>query len=123
MSVATQMLGYGQTETSLFQAGILESGSALTLPAFPIETAWQPLYETVVNQTGWVTRRTRSHASVVCREAFNASASAFTWWPVNDGQLISDYPYKVIAAGDYAKIPLLIGGERSPKSPLCTSGI
>lgn len=67
MSVSTQMLGYGQTETSLFQAGILESGSALTLPFFPIETAWQPLYETVVNQTGWVTRRTRSHASVVSR--------------------------------------------------------
>ncbi|GAA6022471.1 hypothetical protein JCM8202_000476 [Rhodotorula sphaerocarpa] len=89
MSVSTQMLGYGQTETSLFQAGILESGSALTLPFFPIETAWQPLYETVVNQTGWVTRRTRSHASV----------------------LISDYPYKVIAAGDYAKIPLLIGAN------------
>lgn len=114
MSVSNQILAYAETETSLFQAGILESGTSLTSTFPPISTAYQAHFETVVNQSGCASA---SNALTCLRglslEAFNSSASAFGWSPVIDGELISDYPSKVFAAGNYVKVPLLIGGARA----------
>lgn len=112
VSVSDHLLAYAERETSLFHAAILESGTSFTLTYPAINTAYQPLFEKVVNQTGC---GQASDALGCLRglslEAFNASASAFTWNPVIDGDLISDYPSTVLAAGDYVKVPLLIGGE------------
>ncbi|GAA5865148.1 hypothetical protein JCM3774_002148 [Rhodotorula dairenensis] len=112
MSVSNQILAYAATETSLFQAGILESGTSFTSTFPSIATAYQANFDGVVNQTGCG----GAGDALGCLrglslDAFNASASAFGWSPVIDGELISDYPSKVVAAGNYVKVPLLIGAN------------
>lgn len=112
MSVSDQILGYAEKETSLFHAGILESGTSFTATYPSIADAYQPKFNQVVNETGCGDAKD----ALACLRglslsAFNASASAFGWSPVIDGELISDYPSKVVAAGNYVKVPLLIGGQ------------
>lgn len=123
MSVSNHLLAYAEQETSLFHAAILESGTSLT-SAFPkIETAYQPLFDKVVNETG-CGQATEALACLrgLSLEAFNASASAFWWDLVIDGDLISTFPSSVLTTGDYVKVPLLIGGEFSrPSQARCAA--
>ncbi|GAA5984602.1 hypothetical protein JCM10908_003417 [Rhodotorula pacifica] len=110
-SVSNQIFAYAESETSLFQAGILESGTSFSTAYLPI-SVYQARYDAVVNQTGCSSAaNTLACLRALPLAAFNASASAFKWNPVVDGDLISDYPSKVVAAGNYAKVPLLIGAN------------
>lgn len=112
MSVSNQILAYAGRETSLFRAGILESGTSFTSTFPSIATAYQANFDTIANETGCGgAGNVLACLRGLSLDAFNASASAFGWNPVIDGELISDYPSKVVTAGDYVKVPLLIGGE------------
>lgn len=110
MSVSYQLLGYGLTSTNLFRGAILESGNPLTL-AITNNSRLETMFNDVVNSTGCA----GAESALTCLrglslDAFNTSASAYSWNPVVDGEIISAYPSDTLAKDAFVRVPMLIGG-------------
>ncbi|GAA6009730.1 hypothetical protein JCM10207_004171 [Rhodosporidiobolus poonsookiae] len=109
ISVAYQLMGYGLTETNLFHGGILESGSPHTIQLLPVETS-QKNYDELVDGLGCSDAKdTLACLRKVPLEKFNATASAWDWNPVVDGEIIPAYPSDQLKTDAFVKVPLLIG--------------
>ncbi|BGP03029.1 hypothetical protein NBRC10513v2_006754 [Rhodotorula toruloides] len=111
MSVSYQLLGYGLTSTNLFRGAILESGNPLTL-AMTNNSRLETMFNDVVNSTGCA----GAESALTCLrglslDAFNSSASAYSWNPVVDGEIISAYPSDTLAKDAFVRVPILIGAN------------
>ncbi|BGP42947.1 hypothetical protein JCM10449v2_006962 [Rhodotorula kratochvilovae] len=111
MSVGAQLLGYGLSSTPLFRGAILESGSPFT-SSFATPDTIQPRFDAVAKSAGCgdsddVLKCLRG----VSLGKFNASAAAYSWSPVIDGEIISAAPSEVAAKDGFVKVPLMLGAN------------
>ncbi|PYI00741.1 alpha/beta-hydrolase [Aspergillus sclerotiicarbonarius CBS 121057] len=114
-SVGLQLLAYGGRDDGLFRAAIAQSGSPMLM--WPSVTAdeWQPLYDKFVNATNC----TGSSDTLACLRSVDASTLSDVFSsdittlnrpnPVVDGDFIQDLGSKELNAGNFVKVPLLLG--------------
>jgi carboxylesterase type B len=107
------MFGYGLTETPLFRAAILESGSP---PMFPITntSSYQASFDAIVNGTGCASAADKLDClRGLSIEEFNATASAYKFEPVIDGSILPESVTAAFEKSAFVKVPMLIGSESS----------
>ena len=113
-SVAYHILGQGGTTgKSLFRGGIMESGAA-SWNALYIPGQAQPAFDAIVGNTSCA--NVSSNSVLDCLSSipfteFNSSAamSTATWQPNVDGDILQDYPTKLLAAGMVAPVTIMHG--------------
>jgi acetylcholinesterase len=111
ISVSLQLLAYGQTSTSLFRAGILQSGSAQTW-TYRTPADLQPQFDDAARASGCAD----APNVLACIRAaplatFMAATNRTMWGPVVDGAFITRGVTDALKAGQFVKVPLLLGGE------------
>ncbi|KAJ5714558.1 carboxylesterase family protein [Penicillium malachiteum] len=114
-SVGLQLLAYGGRDDGLFRGAVAQSGSPTLM--WPSITAkeWQPLYNKFVNATNC----TGSSDTLNCLRNFDASSlsdvsdSDITTLervnPFVDGDFIRELGSKALEAGNFVKVPLMMG--------------
>ncbi|KAG9241333.1 lipase 3 precursor [Calycina marina] len=126
ISVLDQMVLYGGNSTykgqSLFRAAIMNSGSMV--PADPVDfPKGQAVYDTVVAAAGCsgeadtlACLRAAPYATFL--NAVNSvsgllsySALALSYLPRPDGTVLTDSPEILVASGQYAQVPFIIGDQ------------
>ncbi|GAA5840871.1 hypothetical protein JCM11251_007627 [Rhodosporidiobolus azoricus] len=108
-AISYQLVGYNLESTPLFRAAILQSGA---LPIFPPTntTSYQPSFDAIVDGTGCAEAEDKLDClRAVPLEQFNATASAYRFEPVVDGELLAQGITETLAEEAYVKVPLLIG--------------
>ncbi|GAA6030800.1 hypothetical protein JCM8097_008882 [Rhodosporidiobolus ruineniae] len=123
ISVAYQLLGYGLSETDLFSGAILESGNAHTIQFLSVEQS-QKQFDAVLNGTGCA----GADDALGCLrglslEEFNNTASAYSFNPVVDGEIIPAYAGDTLASGSFVSVPMLIGTNTDEGSAFGAKGI
>ncbi|GAA6030806.1 hypothetical protein JCM8097_008885 [Rhodosporidiobolus ruineniae] len=109
ISVAYHLIAYGLISSPLFSAAILESGNAHTTQFAPLERSQQQ-FDAVLAGTGCAS----AVDALGCLRALpfseiNKTSSAFSFFPVVDGELISAYPSTTLDAGSFVQVPVLMG--------------
>ncbi len=124
-SVSAQLLAYGQTETDLFRAAILESGS-------PTSENWD-LYSVAGRESTYQEVLT----NLSCADAadqlerlrevpyleFNETTSATAWNPTLDSAFLPGSPTAQLAAGKYVNVPMLLGANTDEGTAFGVRGI
>ncbi|KII90741.1 hypothetical protein PLICRDRAFT_683700 [Plicaturopsis crispa FD-325 SS-3] len=120
-AISQAILFFSPNFSQLARAAIFESGSAATFPInYPTvqESAWQNFVLGVpscalltLSNSTFDCLRAANWTELVQGERFalNLSSAIVTWPPVIDGSLFPDYPSKLIAKGQYAKLPFISG--------------
>lgn len=126
-------MAYGGRDDGLFRGAIMESGNAIPnqvsvsvdkvvehqithcLQALNGTDYFQPYYNQVVNATGCSMAVNtldclRSVPFETLNAAYNTSAYS-VWFPVVDGDIIRKYPSIQLAAGDFLRVPILVGAN------------
>jgi hypothetical protein len=112
ISVSLQLLAYGKTSTDLFRAGILESGSPPTWN-YRTPADLQPQFDAVASAVGCAnTTDVLACLRAAPVETFTNATNGTSWGPVVDGTFIKGSVTAALKAGQFTKVPLLIGGER-----------
>lgn len=119
MSVSSHLLAYSATSTSLFRAGILQSGG-------PTTENYRSINDTKTSFDSILLAAGCSNASdanpLAClrglsAEKFNSSIAGTSWMPSIDGGIVPTWPSEQLAQGKFVQVPLLVGGEPSiPRS-------
>ncbi|KAH9905988.1 alpha/beta-hydrolase [Xylariomycetidae sp. FL2044] len=118
-SVSLQLTAYNGKATDLFHAGAAESVSFATV--LTVKES-QYLYDNFAIRLGCVGKDSLAclkSKSATELQAMNmgipypgsAGTPVYTWNPVLDGSLISDYPYNLYAQGKFVKVPVIIGDD------------
>ncbi|KAJ6024001.1 carboxylesterase family protein [Penicillium herquei] len=114
-SVGLQLLAYGGRDDGLFRGAVAQSGSPTLM--WPSVTAkeWQPLYDKFVNATNC----TGSSDTLNCLRKVDASSLSDVFDsdittlervnPVVDGDFIRELGSKALEAGNFVKVPLMMG--------------
>lgn len=122
-SIGLQMTAYDGDCKDLFRAAILESGSPSdTLPTPPPTwPAYQAAWDAVVAGIGCTGNANvfscvqaapfELLTAVVLGVAAHSPlpSSVWPWQPVVDGKFVKDFPSKLTAAGNFAKVPMIMG--------------
>lgn len=122
-STGLQMTAYDGKSENLFRAAILESGSPSdTLPTPPptwptYQLAWNAVIAGIgcagsANVFSCVQSAPSELLFAVIRQVATASplpSSVWPWQPVIDGKFVKDFPSKLTASGNFAKIPMIMG--------------
>jgi carboxylesterase type B len=124
-AVGLQILANGGDNEQLFRAAVMESGGLTNDSPFPPAdyAPWQTVYDKLVNATNCTgTSDTfeclRALPISTLYPAIHSLAIALApipglygqvYSPVIDGTFITDYPSKLVAAGKFAKLPILTG--------------
>ncbi|CAK7213506.1 hypothetical protein SBRCBS47491_001823 [Sporothrix bragantina] len=129
-SVAYHILGQGgSTGSSLFRGGIMESGAASWNPMYTAGQA-QAAFDAIVGNTSCANASSSSNSSVLgCLSSIpfaelNASVamSTATWQPNVDGDILQDYPSKLLAAGKVAPVTIMHGCNTDDSSQAAPKG-
>ncbi|RYC53822.1 hypothetical protein CHU98_g12387 [Xylaria longipes] len=110
-SIALHLHSFGGRDHGLFQSAILESGSAIGVALQPL-----PYYETPVDDLARTVGCADAADRLAClravpaAEIFAARGSIY-WYPLVDGDFLTDYPSVLAGAGSSIKVPLLLGSN------------
>jgi hypothetical protein len=110
------MMAYGGRDDGLFRGAIMESGGAFPL-TLPNTTAFQATFNTLItNTTCSPLVNASSTAQLDCIrtlpiDVFRASVGASTGQSI-DGDFTRTSVQFGFPAGDYVKVPTIVGGER-----------
>lgn len=125
ISIGHHLLAYGGRGDGLFRAAIAESGGPFYPRPFVSPTLQDAMYNTVLNATGC---SAAIGSSLDCLR--NADAKALDtvfmnqrWMPVIDGNLIPTYSSLSLRAGNFVKVPLLIGANTNEGTAFIGSGV
>jgi acetylcholinesterase len=120
ISVALHLVAGGARSTDLFRGAIMESGTTYTT-VFQPASAYQAQYDAVTKAAGCDSAKdTLACLRAVPLSTFTAATnrSNLGWNPVVDGVFLPEYPSRLLAAGKYVRVPILLGGtSSSPPSP------
>jgi len=135
-SVGSQLLAYNGRDDGLFRAAIAESGGPGVLwePAvFPQgynSTSYQTLYDTIVTNTSCAST-INSTSSLSClrslpfselNAALNISTSGLgPFSPTIDNDFVATYPSIQLGAGNFVRVPLIIGTNTEEGTAFSTS--
>ncbi|PYI33805.1 lipase 2 [Aspergillus indologenus CBS 114.80] len=116
-SVGLQLLAYGGRDDGLFRAAIAQSGSPMLMWPSVSATDWQPLYEAFLNATnctdavsGTTLDCLRRVPAATLSDVFSSDLTTFNRPnPVVDGDFIPKLGSSALEAGDFVKVPLLLG--------------
>ncbi|GAA5830784.1 hypothetical protein JCM11251_001073 [Rhodosporidiobolus azoricus] len=126
ISVSYQMMAYGGNFTELIRGAILESGAPGTAFAFD-HTSSFPAYTFLSEEeknnrvlaktgcTGAVDElsclRQATVSQILAGQSSVRAAGGFPYAPVIDGEFLPDVPSKLLAAGKFAQIPMIVGSQ------------
>lgn len=128
-SVAMHLVAYGGKDEGLFKGAVLESGF---FPAQPRvgELEWQ--FERAVKQTGC--GRVEKERQMDCLRGKDTGVlqgangwqpfpgrreppmPLFYWTPCVDGEVITDFPYRLFREGKFIDVPMLVGTDENEGS-------
>ncbi|RAH86654.1 carboxylesterase family protein [Aspergillus japonicus CBS 114.51] len=116
-SVGLQLLAYGGRDDGLFRAAIAQSGSPMLMWPSASATDWQPLYEAFLNATNCTDAVSGSTLDCLRRvpaatlsDVFSSDLTTFNRPnPVVDGDFLPKLGSSALEAGDFVKVPLLLG--------------
>lgn len=113
-SVGVQLLGYGLKSSPLFRGAIMESGTPALFTAPHGAAAYQAAFDNITEGTGCGTASDKLQClRGLTLKQFNDTASAYSFSPVVDGNLIARSPTEALKLGEFVPVPLLLGGVLS----------
>ncbi|KAJ5214782.1 Carboxylesterase type B active site protein [Penicillium cf. viridicatum] len=125
VSIGHHIRAYGGRDDGLFRAAIAESGGPFNSLPFLSSTLQDDMYNAVLNATGC---KDVIGSSLDCLR--NADAEVLdpvfankSWMPVIDGNLIPTYSSLSLKAGNFLKVPLLIGANTNEGTAFIGSGV
>ncbi len=123
MSVASHLVAYAESETDLFRAAIMQSGSPTT-NTFSNLNATQPKFDQLLANVSC------SNAADVVQclrevpiEVLNKTTGLYSWFPAIDDLLIPESPTKQLAAGRFVHVPIIAGTVTDEGTFFGTKGI
>ncbi|KAF9553428.1 carotenoid ester lipase precursor [Agrocybe pediades] len=117
-SVSLHLIANGGNNEGLFRAAVMQSGSP---PQYGDITEGQPLYDTIVQETGCAgssdtLQCLRDLPFATLKAAIDKSPGVFdfqslnlAWPPRADGVFITDHPQKLVQQGIIADVPIISG--------------
>lgn len=130
MSVGMQLVAYGGRDDGLFRAAISQSG---TLPGIAATTStpesWQPFYDRILKATNCSTAANsldclRKIPVDALSAVFNSSVTkGAPFSPVVDGDFIPSSSTSLLLAGQFLKVPYLLGVNHDEGSAFAPRGI
>ncbi|KAK3110262.1 hypothetical protein LTR53_015626 [Teratosphaeriaceae sp. CCFEE 6253] len=126
-SVGWHLTAYGGRDDGLFAAGIMESGNPVNYQSYRDNEYWQPLYDSLVNQTGCTsaidTLDCLRHVPFdVINTALNGTALG-RFQPYVDGDFIQRFASIQLAEGDFVKVPIIDGANTDEGTAFGPQGI
>ncbi|KAI3327192.1 alpha/beta-hydrolase [Xylariaceae sp. AK1471] len=110
-SIALHLHSFGGRDDGLFQTAILESGSAIGVALQPLASYTSPV-DNLTRTVGChdVPDQLACLRSISSEELFSARNINY-WYPLVDGNFLTDYPSALAETGSFIKVPLLLGAN------------
>jgi carboxylesterase type B len=110
LSVGYHFLAYGGRDDGLFRAGIAQSGGPASIGRVITLQQQDSLYNDVLHQTGCIS----STDTLDCLrgapvETLKAAFQGVSYFPVQDGDMISENPFVALEEGRFIQRPILSG--------------
>ncbi|KAE8379018.1 Alpha/Beta hydrolase protein [Aspergillus bertholletiae] len=124
LSVGYHLLAYGGRDDKLFRAAITQSGAPLSSAALIPLDEQEQMYQAVLNATACAA----ATETIECLrrapvEALKAAFQQQFFFPVIDGEFITDFPSSALKHGRFVKVPLLIGSNLNEGAGYIASGM
>ncbi|PVH87433.1 triacylglycerol lipase [Cadophora sp. DSE1049] len=128
-SVGAQLVAYNGRDDGLFRGAIAESGAPLRFSKYPSADDFQPVYNSIVDQTGCASsndtlRCLRGLTYAKLNSVLNSTTiTAASWGPVIDGDFFQDRAGAQLQDGRFVKVPLIIGANDDEGTSFGPKGI
>lgn len=137
-SVGFHLVAYGGRDDGLFRGAAMESGNPVPYQSLNGSEFYQPIYD---NITANVPDATVAGGNATCADAvdslaclraaryadlnaaFNTSRVADAWFPVVDGDFVTEYPSRLLARDAFVHVPIISGANSDEGTSFAPQGI